>query len=82
MRPTPHFRDYLEREGVETERTVELPIPIQINEGFLNKGLLVPRLREEHRFEEKEIMLKSLPTVQARIDLTPKCSYWKAETAK
>ncbi len=68
-----NFRDYLEREGVETEGAVELPVPIQVNEGFLNKGLLVPRLREEHRFEEKEIMLESVPVARAvRIDLTPK----------
>ncbi len=68
-----NFRNYLEREGVETEGTVELPIPIQVNKEFLGKGLVVPRLREKHRFEEKEIMLESVPVVRAvRIDLTPK----------
>lgn len=66
------FRDYLEREGVETEGAVELPIPIQINEGFLGKGLVVPRLKKEQRFEEKEIMLEPVSAVRACVDMTPK----------
>ncbi len=67
-----NFRDYLEREGVETEGAVELPIPIRINEEFFGKGLVVPRLKEGHRFEEREIMLESVSAVRARIDLAPK----------
>ena len=77
-----NFRDYLEREGVETEGTVELPIPIQINEEFLGKGLIVPRLKKEHRFEEKEIMLEPVSTVRARIDLTPKVQLLESADGK
>lgn len=67
-----NFREYLEREGVETEGTVELPIPIEINKKFLGKGLLIPRLKKGCRFEEKEIILKPVSGVQARVDMTPK----------
>ena len=67
-----NFRDYLEREGVETEETVQLPVPIRINKEFLGRGLVVPRLKEEHCFEEKEVMLKPVSAVRARIDTTPK----------
>lgn len=76
------FRDYLEREGVETEGTVELPIPIQINEGFLGKGLVVPRLKKEHRFEEKEIMLEPVSAVRACIDMTPKVQLLESADGK
>lgn len=77
-----NFKDYLGREGMETEETVELPIPIQINEEFLDKGLVVPRLKEEHRFEEKEIMLEPVPTVRARIDVTPKVQLLESADGK
>ncbi len=67
-----NFREYLEREGVETEGTVELPIPIEVNKEFLGKGLLIPRLKKGHRFEETELMLKPASDVRARVDMTPK----------
>ena len=38
------FREYLEREGVEPEGSVELPLPIRRSEEFLGKGLLTLRL--------------------------------------
>lgn len=67
-----NFREYLEREGIETEGNVELPIPIEVNKEFLGKGLLIPRLKKGHRFEETEIMLKPVSDVRARVDMTPK----------
>ena len=39
------FREYLEKEGVETEEMVELPLFVRINKNFLRKGLVVPRVR-------------------------------------
>jgi len=38
------FREYLEREGVEPEGSIELPLPIRRNEEFLGRGLLTLRL--------------------------------------
>ena len=40
------FRDYLESEGVSTQEVVELPLFIQTNQEFLDKGLVIPRLDE------------------------------------
>ena len=53
------FRDYLEREGVPVEGVVELPLFIQPNREFLNKGLVIPRVEEESNFKtETEVELK------------------------
>ena len=41
------FRAYLEKEGIETEGEVELPLGIRRNEDFLSKGLVVPRVPED-----------------------------------
>ena len=51
------FRDYLESEGISTRESVELPLSIQPNQDFLNKGLVIPRLDEGRKFAEKEIVL-------------------------
>ena len=45
------FRDYLESEGIDTEETITLPLPIQINDDFLQQGLVIPRLEKGARFE-------------------------------
>lgn len=37
------FREYLEREGVETEPVVELLLPVQINRRALEQKLVIPR---------------------------------------
>ncbi len=44
------FREYLEREGVETEGCVELSLAIHPNKDFLNKGLFVPNIPEGRLF--------------------------------
>ena len=51
------FRDYLESEGVDTQESVELPLFIQPNEDFLNRGLVIPRLDEGKRFTDQETVL-------------------------
>lgn len=38
------FRDYLMREGVPVEESVQLVVPIKRNEDFLARGLFVPRV--------------------------------------
>ncbi|MCL6614336.1 MAG: DEAD/DEAH box helicase family protein, partial [Firmicutes bacterium] len=67
------FREYLEREGVETEGEVEIPLAIRPNREFLGKGLLVPRLPEVRSFAEKAIiLLRPDPSVRVRVDLSPR----------
>ena len=44
------FRDYLENEGVPVEDRIELPLFIRPNRDFLNKGLVIPRTRDDKRF--------------------------------
>ena len=51
------FRDYLESEGINTQELVELPLFIQPNGGFLDKGLVIPRLDEDKQFAGHETVL-------------------------
>jgi len=67
------FREYLEKEGVETEGDVELPLAIQPNGDFLGKGLVVPRVPEGRSFaEEADILLEPDPLVTVRVDMSLK----------
>jgi len=67
------FREYLEKEGVETEGAVELPLEIRLNRSFLNKGLVVPRVPEDRVFaNEVNIILEPDPHVQVRVDMSLK----------
>ena len=50
-------RDYLESEGINTQDSIELPLLIQLNEDFLGKGLVIPRLDEGKRFSRQESVL-------------------------
>jgi len=67
------FREYLETEGVRTENNVEIAIPIQINESFLNEGLLYPYV-DKKRFKKEEFYeLKIDQKINpVEIDLSPK----------
>lgn len=51
------FRDYLEREGVEIAAEIELPLFLWANEQFLQRGLVVPRTQEGHRFAAEANLL-------------------------
>ena len=67
------FREYLEREGVETEGMVELPLAIHPNRDFLGKDLVVPRVPEDRSFmEESYIFLKPDPNIRVRVDMSLK----------
>jgi len=67
------FREYLEKEGVETEGMVELPLAIRPNQDFLGKGLVVPRLPEDRSFiEEEYIFLKPDPNIRVQVDMSLK----------
>jgi len=67
------FREYLEKEGVETEGDVELPLAIKPNKNFLAKGLVVPRVPEDCNFAEKaNILLEPEKGIRVRVDMSPK----------
>ena len=67
------FREYLEKEGVETEEAVELPLFVQPNKEFLRKGLLVPRVPEDRNFAGSTAMvLEPDPAIQVRVDMSMK----------
>ncbi len=62
------FRKYLEREGVETEGHVELPLAIDVNKDFLKKGLLIPWLPEDRCFAA-ECNVSVIPDAAAKVNL-------------
>ncbi|MBP8625486.1 MAG: DEAD/DEAH box helicase family protein [Syntrophorhabdales bacterium] len=67
------FRDYLEREGVETEPVIELPLFVWANEQFLQKGLVVPRPEEGRDFAaETALSLAADPNIRVQVDLSLK----------
>ena len=67
------FRDYLEREGVETEPMVELPLFVWANEQALQRGLVVPRPEVGRDFASETALLLTLDeTIRLRMDLSVK----------
>lgn len=67
------FRDYLEREGIETTGNVEIPLPIRRNDAFLRKGLLIPRLPENRTFlSESDVVLEADKAARVTLDLSLK----------
>lgn len=51
------FRDYLEREGVEVEPVVELPLFVWANNQHLKKNLVVPRTPANRNFAAETTLL-------------------------
>ncbi len=71
------FRDYLEREGVETEPIIELPLFTWINEPAIQKELVVPRVPEDRSFDEQALLIlerdeKEDKAIHVRLDLSVK----------
>lgn len=65
------FRDYLEREGVETEEVEELRIPVQLNDQFSKYNLVIPRPGKGRDFvTEKHLLLEADKTISVRVDMT------------
>jgi len=65
------FRDYLEREGVEVEPAIELPLFVWANEQFLQRGLVVPRPPEGRDFAaETTLVLTPEPDLSVQVDLS------------
>ena len=77
------FRDYLEREGVQTEGQVEIPLAIRANNDFLNKGLLVPRLPEGRSFaEECDVMLEPNEAARVSVDMSLKVESMRSASGR
>lgn len=66
------FRDYLEKEGIDTEGNITMPLNIKINNEFLNKGLVVPRIPQKLDFGGKDILLKPDESIRVKIDMSLK----------
>ena len=67
------FRAYLDKEGIEIDAVVELPLGIRTKRDFLNKGLVVPRVPEGRNFvDEAFLLLEPDPAIRARVDLSLK----------
>lgn len=67
------FRDYLEREGVETEERIDLPLFVWANEQFLKRGLVVPRPEKGRDFvKETDLLLEADPAVRVLVDMSVK----------
>jgi hypothetical protein len=67
------FRDYLEREGVETEPPVELPLPVWTNEQMFQRGLVLPRPESGRDFATETIVLLTPDeNIRLRVDLSVK----------
>lgn len=67
------FRDYLEKEGVETQGDVELPLPIRANDDFLDRGLVIPRVPDDRSFaDESDVLLEVDPAIRVRVDMSLK----------
>jgi hypothetical protein len=65
------FRDYLEREGVETEPVIELPLFTWINKPALKKELLIPRPPDGRNFlQEEKIALEIDNEIRVRLDMS------------
>jgi hypothetical protein len=67
------FREYLEREGVEVEPPIGLPIYVALQKEHLQRGLLVPRTPEDKDFAtETALLLEVDPNLVVRLDLSTK----------
>jgi len=67
------FREYLEKEGIETEDDVELPLPIRTNDDFFEQGLVVPRIPDDRSFAgEADVLLEVDPSIRVRVDMSLK----------
>lgn len=67
------FKSYIEREGVETESIIELPLFVRTNERALQRGLVLPRPAEGLDFPaETTLFLVPDDQVSLRVDLSVK----------
>lgn len=67
------FRVALEKEGVEPDEPLEMPLLVWTNQTFLDKGLVVPRVPDENDFNSGAVIsLEYDSAVQVRVDMSMK----------
>lgn len=67
------FREYLEREGVDAEPVIELPLLIEVNEPALRKNLVIPQTPEGRDFKgNHRLVLKPGETIKVHVDMSLK----------
>ncbi len=77
------FREYLEREGIETEGHIELPLAIKPNEEFIGKGLFVPYLPEDKDFAiEYSVFVVPDAAAKVNLDLSLKVQSMRSSSDK
>jgi len=65
------FRDYLEREGVDTGGYVEMDLPLWTNQPFLEAKLYRPRIADDRVFaDECDVVVGLDPAAKVRLDVT------------
>jgi hypothetical protein len=65
------FREYLEREGVETEPPIELKVPVRIQKEFLQRGLVIPRPQKGRDFKtEVGLLLEPDSQLSVQVDMS------------
>jgi len=75
------FREYLEKEGVETQGYIELPLPIRTNDYFLGQGLVVPRVPDNRSFaDEADVLLDVDPAIRVHVDMSLKVQTFESGT--
>lgn len=73
------FREYLEKEGVETEGDISLALAIESNDELLRNGLLVPRVPVGRSFvDEADTLLEVDPDIHVRVDMSLKLQTLKS----
>lgn len=63
------FRKYLEREGVATEESLELHLPIRVNDDWIRKDLVVPRLDDGRDYKAEEVSILEANGAGVRVSL-------------
>jgi len=75
------FRDYLEREGVETEPTIDLPLFTWINNDALEKKLVAPRPPTGRSFvDDRSLVLEADPKIRVQVNLAPRVVVMQSTT--
>lgn len=73
------FREYLEREGVETEPVIELPLFTWINHQALRQNLVIPRVPEDKDFRAQVFWpLEPEENLRVRVDLSTRVHAWES----
>jgi len=65
------FKEYLEKEGIETEYWKE-DLDIKINDNFLKNGLKIPKVRKDKDFKKEEpVVFEVIEKIKPKLNLYP-----------